>query len=217
MFRTIVWMQWKHTRALALLTTILAFALPLASLRQGLNAGSPVGFVSLMQSFGAAYSMLAALVGLLVALAAWRPDHAGRHVYALTLPLPRSQYALFRFGSGLLFVLPTVGGLLLGALMVSFSGAIPDGLHAFPIALTIRFGLAAVVAYAIFFSIASSTNRTAGIIVAIIAGIILAQYLMLVFSDGAERVDLFGAFSKFIFVRPGILSIFAGRWMLIDA
>lgn len=217
MFRTIVWMQWKSTRALALLTTIAAFALPLASLKIGLDASSPANFVAAMQSFGSAYSLLAALAGLLVALAAWRPDHAGRHVYALSLPVPRARYAMFRFGAGLLFMLPTIAALLVGALMVTFSGAIPDGLHAFPISLTLRFALAAVVAYAIFFSIASSTNRTAGIIVAVIAGVIFTQYLMLVFTDRQQSVDLLGALSRFIFLRPGILSVFSGRWMLIDA
>ncbi len=217
MFRTIVWMQWKSTRALVLLTTIAAFALPLFSLKLGLNNYSPVGFVTTMQTVGSAYSILAALAGLLVALAAWRADHAGRHVYALSLPVTRPRYAMFRFGAGLLFMLPTVAAMLVGCLMVTFSGVIPEGLHAFPISLTLRFALATLVAYSIFFSISSSTNRTAGIIVAIIAGVIFAQYLLTVFGDNRQTVDLFDQLSKFIFIRPGILSVFSGRWMLIDA
>jgi len=217
MFRTIVWMQWKSTRTLALITTIAAFAMPLASLKVGLDTYTPTSFVATMQNFGAAYSILAALAGLLVALAAWRPDHAGRHVYALSLPVPRSQYAMFRFSAGLLFIVPPVLAMLVGTLMVAFSGAIPDGLHAFPISLTLRFALATVVSYAIFFSISSSTNRTAGIIVAVIAGVIFAQYLVIVFGDSRQGVDLLDAISRFIFVRPGILSVFSGRWMLVDA
>ena len=114
-------------------------------------------------------------------------------------------------------MLPTIAAMLVGSLMVAFSGAIPEGLHAFPISLTLRFALAALVAYAIFFSISSSTNRTAGMIVAIIGGVIFAQYLMVVFSDNRQTVDLLGEISKFIFLRPGILSVFSGRWMLIDA
>ena len=216
MLRTIIWMQWKSTRALALLTTVVAFALPLASLKSAADTYSPATFVATMQSFGAAYSLLAALTGLLVAVSAWRPDHAGRHVYALSLPLPRTRYALFRFSAGLVFIVPTIVALLVGSLLVASSGAIPDGLHAFPFSLALRFALAALVAYAIFFSIASSTNRTAGIIVTIIAGIIFAQYLVLVFGGGSRSVDLLGEVARFIFVRPGILSVFSGRWMLID-
>jgi hypothetical protein len=216
MFRAIVWMQWKSTRALSLLTTIIAFALPLASLQLGRSAASASGFVAAMQAFGAAYALLAALVGLLVALGAWRPDHSGRHVYALSLPVPRSRYAMFRFGAGLLFLVPTIAALLVGALLVSVS-PIPEGLHAFPVALTLRFALASLVAYAIFFAIASSTNRTAGLIIAIFAGIIFSQYLLAVFADGERTVDVLGAVLDFVFVRPGILSVFAGRWMLIDA
>jgi len=217
MFRTIVWMQWKSTRALALLTTIGAFALPLASLKLGVDTASPVAFVAVMQSFGAAYALLATLVGLLVGVSAWRADHAGRHVYALSLPLPRSRFALFRFGAGFLFILPTIVGLLIGSLLVAWSGAIPDGLHAFPLALTLRFALASIVAYAIFFAIASGTNRTAGMIVAVFAGLIFAQYLLTVFSDGPQSIDFIGSVLDFVFKSPGILSVFSGRWMLIDA
>jgi hypothetical protein len=214
MFEAILRTQWKATRAMVLLTTLLAFALPLASLRAAHDNLSAQQFVGTMQAWGGGYSVLAALLGLLVALAAWRPDHAGHHVYALTLPVPRSRYTLFRFGAGAAFLAPSIVALLIGALVVTFSGAVPQGLHAYPVALTLRFAFAAVVAYALFFAIASSTSRTAGLIIAIMVGLVFAQYLLSVVAN--SHTDILGPILDFILYRPGILSVFAGRWMLID-
>lgn len=214
MFNAILWTQWKATRGIALLSALVAFALPLASLQSAVGSYRAQDFVARMQNWGTAYALLAAFSGLLVALAAWRPDLAGNHVYALSLPIARPRYALFRLGAGAAFLLPAVAGVLFGAVLVSISGAIPDGLHAYPVALTLRFTFAAVVAYALFFAIASSTPKTAGVVLGVIAGLIFAQYLLTVFAD--NRTDLLGPLQDFIFYKPGILSVFAGRWMLVD-
>lgn len=214
MFRVIVWAQWKATRALVLLTTVLAFALPLAALRAASDFARPSEFVTTMQEWGPAYALLAAALGLLVALGAWRRDHLGGHAYALSLPIARSRYVLFRFGAGALFLAPTVVGLLLGGLLVAASGAIPAGLHVYAAALTLRFAFAALVAYAIFFAIAGSTSKMAGYILAAMGGLVFAQYLIEVLSPGGQ--DILGPVLNFILYRPGILSVFAGRWMLVD-
>jgi len=214
MFEAILRTQWKATRAMVLLTTILAFGLPLASLQGARDASSAQQFVITMQAWGGGYSVLAALLGLLVALAAWRPDHVGQHVYALSLPIPRSRYALFRFGAGAAFLAPTVVALLLGALVVTFSGAVPEGLHGYPLALTLRFAFAAMVAYALFFAIASSTSKTAGTIIGVMVGLVFAQYLLSVVAD--TNTNILEPIVNFLLYRPGVLSVFAGRWMLID-
>jgi len=166
-----------------------------------------------MQAWGGFYGIAAAGLGLLVAMAAWRPDHAGHHVYALSLPISRARYAGFRFAAGMLFLAPALLALLLGAAVVAMTGAIPSGLHAYPVALALRFALAAMVAFALFFAIASSTQKTAGIIVALIAGMFFAQYLLVMFGSD---FDVLGPLGDFIFIRPGILSVFSGRWMLVD-
>lgn len=214
MFRVIVWAQWKATRALVLLTTVLAFALPLAALQAASDLARASEFVTVMEQWGAAYALLAAALGLLVALGAWRRDHLGGHAYALSLPLARSRYVLLRFGAGALFLVPTVIGLLLGGLLVAASDAIPAGLHVYAAALALRFAFAALVAYAIFFAIASSTSKTAGYIIAAMGGLVFAQYLIGVVSDGGQ--DVISPVLNFIFYKPGILSVFAGRWMLVD-
>src|ERR1041385_568645 len=164
MFRAITETQWKWTRGPALLATLLGFLLPVASLQVARPAMlQPDVFVMAMQQFSVGYSVLAAGVGLVVALAAWSNDHRGRHVYALSLPVPRWKYALMRFGAGGLFLLAPAVGVLAGSLVVAALGAIPEGLHVYPLALALRFAFAAAVAYALFFAIASSTSRTAGV------------------------------------------------------
>jgi hypothetical protein len=214
MFEAILRTQWKATRVIALLATLISFALPLASLQAATSRDNAQEFVGSMQTWGGAYSILAAMLGLMIAIAAWRPDHAGRHVYALSLPVARSRYALMRFGAGAAFLAPSVVALLIGAIVVAFSGAVPDGLHAYPMALTLRFALAAIVSYALFFAIASSTSRTAGMIIAAMAGLVFAQYLLRVVAD--SNVNVLEPVLDFLLYRPGILSVFAGRWMLID-
>lgn len=214
MFEAILRTQWKATRAVSLLTTLLSFALPLASLQSASDSGTATQFIGTMQTWGGGYSILAAMLGLLIALAAWRPDHLGRHIYALSLPVPRSRYAMMRFGAGAAFLAPSIAALLIGGLVVTFSGAVPDGLHAYPVALTMRFALAAVVSYALFFAISSSTSRTAGLIIAAMVGLVFAQYLLRVVAE--SDINILEPVLDFLLYRPGILSVFAGRWMLVD-
>lgn len=212
MFRAILRTQWKGSRTLVLLTTILAFALPLASLNSARGTVNATQFISSMQAWAGGYALLAAGLGLLVAMSAWQADHAGRHVYALSLPVSRSRYTVMRMGAGALFMVPPVLAVLLGSLIVAASD-IPNGLHAYPFALAVRFAFAAAVAYAIFFAIASSTPQTAGVILGVIAAVLFTQYLMSVMG---AKVDILEPIARFIFVKPGVLSIFTGRWMLVD-
>jgi hypothetical protein len=214
MFRAILRTQWGATRGLVLLAAILGFGVPLASFQAASGAETPHVFVQRMQEWGTAYAVLAAIAGLLVGMAAWRQDQQGRHVYALSLPISRARYTLFRFAAGAIFLAPVVGAVLVGASVVSLTGAIPTGLHAYPIALTVRFALAAALAYAMFFAISSATQKTAGIIIGVLVGAVFAQYLINVV--GTSEFDLLGLLADIVFTRPGLLSVFAGRWMLID-
>ena len=205
--------QWKWTRSVVLLATLIAFAIPLASLQSARNAYSAGDFVSHMQVWGIGYALLAAGTGLLVALAAWGPDHRGRHVYALSLPVTRARYALLRYTAGAMFIAPPVVAVLASAMIVSLNSAIPVGLHAYPIALTLRFAFAALVAYSIFFAISSSTPRAAGIVIGCIAALFFAQFLLGLLSS---HFDVLGSVGRWVFAEPGILSVFSGRWTLVD-
>lgn len=213
MFRMIALTQWKWTRGIVLLTTVMGFALPLFVLQLARRGEHAQEFVAIMQSWAPAYAILSALTGLLVGLMAWQHDHQGRHVYALSLPIVRSRYAMLRYGSGLLFLVPTIVAVLISALIVSASDQIPDALQAYPLAFAFRFALAALVSYTMFFAIASSTSQAAGVIIGAIVALVFTQYLL---SITSADVDILSPVVDFLFSQPGVLSIFSGRWMLVD-
>jgi hypothetical protein len=213
MFSAILRTQWKWTKGPVLLATVIGFAIPLASLTmsEGLTASA---FVRQTQEIGAAYPLLASGLALGVAMLAWSHDHRGRHVYALALPIPRWHYALMRLGAGALFLLPPVFAVLLGGIIATASGLIPDGLHGYPFSLALRFAFAATVAFAIFFAVAASTQRSAGIVLGLIVGVFLTQYVL---SATNINIDILEFIAIRLLSPGGMLSVFTGRWMLVDA
>jgi len=217
MFHMILFTQWKWSRLILLPAVLAAFALPLLSVQ---GAGDPNrtawearSLLYAVQSWGVGYPVLATAIALAIAMTAWGADHRGRHVYALSLPVPRWHYALQRFGAGVVLLALPAFALWLGALVAAATATIPPGLHAYPGAIAVRFALALGVAYAVFFAITAGTTRTAGYVLAIIAGIIVVQVLTA--SAGIE-LRLIPFMGDRLFLWPGPLEIFSGRWMLID-
>ena len=217
MFRVILYAQWKWSRIIVVLGTVAGFALPILSV-QGASRDTESALrtgelLQTIQSWGVLYPVLAAALGLLVAVATWAPDHRGRHVLALSLPLPRWRYVLLRFGAGLVLLTPPMIAVLVGALLASATATLPVGLESYPISLTVRFAFAVAVAYAVFFAVSAGTTRTAGIILALIAGVLVVQ---VVAGAAGVQVDLVGPLRALVLEWPGPLAIFTGRWMLID-
>ena len=214
MFRAILRTQWKWTRLAVLVAVLAAFAVPLMSVNSNLDVRTPRLLISNMQTWGVGYALLAGAVGLLVAWLAWASDHRGHHVYALALPVARWRYVLLRFAAGVLFLVPVVVALGAGALLAtSATGAVPTGLQAYPLALTLRFAFAALVAFAIFFAISAASARAAGYVLGAICLVLVSEFVTdamgLHWEIGLHAVD-------FLMVYPGILSVFGGRWTLID-
>jgi hypothetical protein len=217
MFSVILYSQWKWSRLIVVLGSIAGFALPIVSVQGAARADhNPLQAQELLQAvqtWGTLYPVLAAALGLLVAIVTWAPDHRGRHVHALSLPVPRWRFVLLRFGGGAVLLAAPVVAVLIGALLAIASATLPSGLQGYPSALAVRFALAVLVAYAVFFAISAGTARTAGIILGIIGAIALVQILA-----GVARVDLdlVGKVQVAVLNWPGPLAIFTGRWMLID-
>ncbi len=217
MFRTLLYTQWKWSRVIVVLGTVAGFTLPILSL-QGAGRGdrSPLDAGELLdavQKWGVLYPVLAAALGLLVALATWAPDHRGRHVHALSLPVPRWRYVLLRFLGGATLLAPPILAVLAGALVATRTATIPAGLQGYPFALALRFALAVIVGYAVFFAVAAGTARTAGIVLGVIGAVILVHVIA---SAANVDLDLLGRLQVAVLNWPGPLAIFTGRWMLID-
>src|SRR2546425_6678900 len=165
MFRAILYSQWKWSRLIVVLGTVAGFALPIMSLQGAARADrGPLQAQELLravQSWGGLYPVLAAALGLPVATATWAPDHRGRHVHALSLPLPRWRYVLLRFGSGVTLLVGPILAVLVGALLATTLASIPVGLQGYPLALALRFAMAVLVAYAVFFAVSAGWARPA--------------------------------------------------------
>ena len=217
MFRMILFTQWKWSRLILLPAVVAAFALPVFSV-QSVGTPNQAGWearrvLSAVQTWGIAYPLLATGIALAIAMTAWGADHRGRHVYALSLPVPRWHYALQRFGAGIVLLIAPALALLIGAMLAASTATIPAGLHTYPIALAARFTLALAVAYAVFFAITAGTTRTAGYVLATLGGIVLIQIFA---ASAGVDFQLIPFLSDRMLLWPGPLEIFSGRWMLID-
>lgn len=217
MFRAMLFTQWKWSRPFLLPLTIAAFAVPVYSVRQfadlSVSRWQIATMLSTMQAWGLGYLVASWFVGLTVGSAPWSIDVKGRHVYALSLPLPRWHYLLLRYAAGALLLLIPATLLWIGALIATSSSAIPVGLHAYPTALALRFLLASFVMYSVVFA-TSSVPKKIGVGLAIAIGAIILVDAAIDYATGNSRM-LTGLFDWAI-RWPGFLEVFAGRWMLID-
>lgn len=217
MFRQILYTQWKWSGVGIVAAGLASFALPILTVQ---SAGAPEptwidarALLPALEYWSRAYPGLALAIGLLAGTMAWTNDHRGRHVYALTLPLPRWHYVLLRYGAGLVLLLVPILLLWGGAMLAGSMTTIPPGLHAYPHALALRFGLALLLAYSIFFAISSGTTRTAGYVIGVVAGLMVLQLLFLLSGSHTNLVQ--PLFDRLV-TLPGPFEIFGGRWMLID-
>src|SRR5512135_2664379 len=126
MYRQVLHALWTALRLPVVLLAVLAFAVPLLTVTYGGNLESaPAGRVAqwlfAAQQIGVLIPGLALLVGLLLGMGAWMHDHAGKHVYALSLPVSRERYVVLRFAAGATLLLIPVAAIGLGALIAVLS------------------------------------------------------------------------------------------------
>ncbi len=218
MYRQILHSLWSGLRLPVVLLALVAFALPLLTVTYGGSlANAPTERVAqwlfAAQQIGVLIPGLALVVGVLLGLGTWMHDHAGKHVYALSLPVSRERYVWLRFAAGATLLLAPVAALGLGSLIATLSVRLPSGVHAYPVALTGRFLMAALVCYAIFFAIAISTRRAAVAVLGVICGVLLADLLLLAIGAGTSVTP---TVLLWLSNWPGPLAILMGRWVLFD-
>lgn len=227
MVAPLLFMHWKQARIALLPFAVAAFALPLLSVQGlGTSPGSPGLALDAYRTSAALelwlplYPTLAAALGVALALSAWNWDHQLKHVHALSLPIPRWQYVLRKMGAGAALALVPALALWAGALLATAFVSLPEGLHAYPTQLALRFLLATLVAYAVLFALAAGTVRTTvivlmGLIVALVLASILAAPLASLF-PGLDRMSLAEWIVESLATAPGPLELFTGTWSLID-
>ena len=217
MFRAMLFTQWKWTRAVLLPLVIATFAVPVYSVNQfsdvSISRWQVSSMLASMQAWGLGYMFASVFIGLFVASAAWTFDVRLKHVYALSLPIPRWHYLLLRYAAGSLILLVPAFFLWMGGLVATASSAIPVGLHAYPTALAIRFLLATFISYSIIFS-ASTVPKKIGIGIAIAFGVLILFDATIDYATGNSR--LISGLFEWAVRWPGFMEVYAGRWMLID-
>lgn len=207
----------EHLRRIGpmlLAVTVIAAALPALSVRAVFGRGLAVDSMLVLNTAAGAsayFPLVAFVIGLLVAMTAWSADHDGGHVYALSLPIPRWHYALLRLGAGFVLLLPAIGALALSATIVTAAVELPPSIHAYPLALSIRFFATTLITFSLFFAIAAGSKSSA-------AWGLLAIFLLLVtdsmyqLSAGSDYSPLF----NLLFSANSPFSFFFGQWSLVD-
>lgn len=220
MYRQMLKAQWLSQRLPVMLLAVLGFMLPLLIVTYGGSLeNAPTERVAqwlfAAQRIGVLIPGLALLVGLLLGMGAWASDHAGKHVYALSLPVPRAMYVLLKFAANATLLAVPVLALGMGALVAVLSVRLPSGIHAYPFQLTVRFALASLVCYAIFFAISIATRRAALATLGLICGVLLADVLVAAL-DLKNGISVTGWLFYLLTTWPGPLAILVGRWALFD-
>ena len=225
MFKQIAFLQWKTSRFAVFMLLPLCFGLPIFFMRLAgrFAVAEPLGAALPMLYFvdatSVAFPILAATTGGVLALTSWAWDHRTNHVYALSLPIERWRYALMKMGAGAVLLLAAVAAVLLGSLIAVALTKLPEGIHAYPVALTVRFLFAALICYAFTFAFAAGTTRTtvrifAVLFIVLILGSIVTEIAgRALGTDVPSPAELVG---EALATWPGPFNVFGGSWMLID-
>jgi hypothetical protein len=222
MYQPMLFLHWKQVRLILIPFVVAAFGLPLLAV-QGLGSGaSPEVFqyVSGTQPWLPLFPALSGAIGVLLALTAWNWDHRLGHVYALSLPVARWEYALLKMGAGIVLGLVPTLALWLGAHVAVASITLPAGLVAYPNQLALRFFFAMLLAYALFFALGAGTIKTTVWVVTAIFATLVGSELMggvlgLYFTD-LQGVSLLEFATDWLVERGGPFEVFVGSWVLID-
>lgn len=217
MFPMLFRLMWMRTRGGLAIAAVVGFAVPLVMIAGGGGLaveGAPVDlWLRQAELVGQILPVATVFLGVYVGIMAWADDHAGQHVYALSLPVRREVLAIHRFASGSILLLLPAASLLLGSLIATAAIDLPGGVRAYPIALVGRFVLAAFTCYAIFFAVSIATRRAVFFVLATIGAVLLGELLLLL---AGSSFDLVKTVVTGLTTWPGPFEVLTGRWALFD-
>lgn len=218
MFKALLATQWKHQRIELIIFAIAAAGIPAmipwnAETGWGGQYMTPTEILNGATTAGMLGAALAALTGTVIAIRPYALDAMTNHTYAMALPIPRAQYGMLRVASGMVLMLLPVAGFLVGAFFAAAATELPPMLRAYPIGITVRFALAAAMAFSLAFGVQYGLGKRAArwivISMASLAAIeILGQF---VFGESLTAPMWVALGSE---ASP--LRVFAANWMLFD-
>ncbi len=215
MLEALIRLHWKSSRSWVIAAMAAAGALPVVSvaLAWPSDRADLATFLARLDIWSLFYPVLAVVLGVVMAILTWRSDRRGEFVYALTLPIERWRYVLYRFASGAILI-GAVGAVLWAAAVATVvTTPAVESLHAHPTALAAKFSLATLAVFSVSFALAAVPGRARQIGARILFGLIALQTLVLLLGwQGNWLVPIVEALTD----RFGPLGILGGRWMLID-
>jgi len=227
MYQPMLFLHWKQARMALGLFVVAAFALPLLAaegmgMPPGVDASSLVAyrFIGSFDAWLPFFPALALAIGVTLALSAWNWDHQLSHVYALSLPVTRWEYTVHKLLAGVTLALLPAIGFWLGAQVAAASIALPEGLHAYPNELAVRFFFAILISYTMLFAMAAGTIRTTAWITGILFGFIffgnIANDFLGYYYEFFARENVVLIVFEWLLEMGGPLEVFSGSWSLID-
>lgn len=227
MYQPMLFVHWKQIRLGLIPFIVASFGLPLLAV-QGLGTppgaeGTTVDAYRVVTEFEVwlpFFPLLAVAIGMTLALSAWNWDHRYDHVYALSLPLARWEYAMLKMGAGAALALLPAAAFWIGAHLAAGSVNLPEGLHAYPNLLALRFTLAILVTYGVLFAMAAGTIKTTVWITSAVIGFTVfgsfATDFLAMFFDTFQTTNVVEWAFQLLIDAPGPFELFSGSWTLID-
>ncbi len=215
MFKALVWLQWKSSRAWILAAGLAVVALPVMSVvREWPKDGNAMAqFLSRLDAWSLFYPAAATALGIAMATLAWRADRRAGFVYALSLPIERWRQVAYRYGAGAVWVLAIAAALWITALVVVATTSVPPSLRGYPNGLAVKFALATISVFTLGFAILALPDRLKrGLAWATL--LVVAVQVAALFA-GVET-NWLAAFLETVVGPTGPLGMLGGRWMLID-
>ena len=219
MFRAVFYTQWKWARPVIVVAALVAGYIPVTALRTSPYKDAATYHIpSLYSSISAAsagYQLLALTVAVVIAISAWQADARRQHVYALSLPIPRWQFVLLRFGAGAaLLGIVAVAVALFGGIAAAIA-PLPPMLHAYPIGLAFRFWLGSLIPFGLIFALLASNPKRVRVVVFAVGTLIAVDFLLAAFGV-TETTVVTKWIVDGVYSSHGPLTAFLSKWMLID-
>jgi hypothetical protein len=216
MFKQTLYVQWKWTRSTLFAMTVLVIIVPALTMRIAMmtsTAQTPSSLVEFTEILGALLAIVSVICGIAMQDMAWKADLTGRYVYALSLPITWTRFVWYRAAaSTLLLVIPAVGLLLGGAVALSFLD-LPETLHGYPLGVAVRFFLGSWFAFGLWGLLLRVSGKRASLVLLVLLLLCVVIPLVLQSSGfGTNGSLLLRGLSN----APSPLSIYFGRWALID-
>ncbi len=215
MFKALVWLQWKSSRAWILAAALAIVALPVMSVVREwpTDREAMAQFLSRLEAWSVFYPAAAVVLGIAMASLAWRADRRGGFVYALSLPIARWRQVAYRYGAGVVWVLAIGAVLWITTLVVVATTPIPASLRGYPTGLAVKFALATVSVFTLGFAMLAVPDRLERGLAWV--GVLVVAVQVAALFAGSET-NWLAAFLEAIVGPTGPLSLLGGRWMLID-